>query len=326
MAVRYTANVFLDNSNNCIYVNSYKKKTLEANTDVQKFQKNAEAFRKSVKELNKYSSKSSIKSKLVKQIKGFVDSYNSMKESSGKVTDKELDKQLEKLDELLAENDKKLGKIGIKNDGGELEFDSEVFEETKGKAIDELFAGSDSFIRKVRKIMRGVEDSAEDAEFSLTERKISNTTQYSGWNIENAKPYTAIGEQVVKLKDYSKLMTGSAPLEESSKQAVSGCLKAFVEGCADFKDAKESELIKDLCKKNADKLNDVGISVDADGNAGFNELSGIDVDSKSFRNAYQYLFGGSAAFGKAITDVSKAVLSRIEDPKKTGASAVNAYV
>lgn len=326
MAVQYTANVFLDNNNNCIYVNSYKKKTLEANTDVQKFQKNAEAFRKSVKDLNKYSSKSSIKSKLVKQIKGFVDSYNSMKESSGKVTDKELGKQLEKLDGLLAENDKKLGKIGIKNDGGELEFDSEAFEEAKDKAIDELFAGSDSFIRKARKIMRGVEDSAEDAEFSLTERKISNTTQYSDWNIENAKPYTVIGGQVAKLKDYSKLMTGSVPLEESSKQAVSDCLKAFVDGCNGFKDAKESDLIKDLCKKNADKLNDVGISVDSDGNTGFNELSGIDVNSKSFRNAYQYLFGGSAAFGKAVIDVSKAVLSRMEDPKKTGASAVNAYV
>lgn len=346
MAVSYNTYELLDKiqNNNYHYVNFYKKKSIEANDDVKVLQKNITAFQKDVKKLTKYSPDKVVKSQLEKQIGKFVSSYNALKKNGDKVTDEEVNKQIAKLDKLFSDNAKDLSKIGLKEADGKLKFDSDVFEEAKDEVFEKLFTGKESLIRQANKILRKVDDGAQDAEFHVVEHKMTTDVEYNAYDYAVAYLMTNVGKTVSVLEQCSKLMTGADAMNEKSRELVSDCLTLFVSACDGVKSAKESGNVKKFCKDNEPKLAEVGIKVGEDGCPVLNVSSNgsmssdkmkeevkknintkMDMDIGAFMSAYKDLFGENNTFAESVMKECQSVFNSIIKPDKIGVSIIDAY-
>jgi len=117
MTIEFTREDLLKNisQNGYAYRNTHVKKVTEVNEDVEMFQGSMSAFKKPVKWLKKYSSGESSKTRLEKEIKSLLKTYNEMNQKADGIEDKDLQKQMSKLEKLFTDNSKALKKIGIDN-------------------------------------------------------------------------------------------------------------------------------------------------------------------------------------------------------------------
>lgn len=116
MAVELTQTELLNkiSQNDFSYRNIYLKNMVEVDEDVEKLQDNIDKFKKSAKWLKKYSAGASSPTRLAKEIKSLIKSYNDMNGNAGSITDKDIQKQMSKLSKLFSENDKNLKKSALK--------------------------------------------------------------------------------------------------------------------------------------------------------------------------------------------------------------------
>lgn len=322
-------------SNNGSYTTTSKKKVCELDTDVKALKEQIGDLSKNIKNLKNYSSESTIKSKVERHLKKIVKSYNELKKNSDKITDKELSKQLSKLEDLFSDNEKELKKIGLKKEDGKLKFDSDIFEDAEKEDIDKLFVGKKSFIRQLDKIMNNVSESADDAEYSTVERKVSKITHYSEEDRWLANAFAVTDGVVQVMNSYSKLVYEGSP-DSSNNDDIQGVLSdeelkkdlqlfskyAYNNEKISLDKSGNQEKIKKLCEEHKSDLENVGITVDENGVMSFVDKT-IDAN---FKNAFISLFGTNAEFGKEIQNCCKDGFDKIIDPKKLGVSIIDAYV
>ncbi|MDE7324058.1 MAG: hypothetical protein K2N73_15355, partial [Lachnospiraceae bacterium] len=105
MAVELTQTELLDkiSKNDFSYRNIYLKKITEADEDIEKLQDNIATFKKSAKWLRKYKAGASSETRLAKEIKSLVKSYNEMNENADAITDRDIQKQMSKLEKLFSD-------------------------------------------------------------------------------------------------------------------------------------------------------------------------------------------------------------------------------
>ena len=335
-------------SNNGSYTTTSKKKVCELDTDVKALKEQISDLKKNVKSLKNYSSESTIKSKVERNLKKIVKSYNELKKNSGKIADEELNKQLSKLDDLFSDNEKELKKIGLKKEDGKLKFDSDIFEDAEKEDIDKLFVGKKSFIRQLDKIMNTVSERADDAEYSTVERKVSKITHYSEDDRLLANAFAVTDGVVQVMNSYSKLMY-EGTLDSSDKDGIEGILSeeelkkdlqlfsqyAYQNKWISLDKSGSQEKIKELCEKYEEDLKKVGITFNENGDMEFSDIT-IDgngtTDSDdttikdNFKEAFISLFGTNAEFGKEIQNYCKDGFNKIIDPEKLGVSIIDSYV
>lgn len=314
------------------YTSVYSKKVVEANDDIQDLQKNIEEFRKSVKDLKKYTSGVTSKSRLEKQLKKLVDSYNGMKKTSGAVTDKDLCKKISKLEALMNGNEKALKKIGIEKSGDKLTLDKETLEDATDAELDSLFAGRDNFIDQVDKIMRDVDKDAADLEYETVIRKLSKTVKYDKDKVELVTSLNSMRNNVFGLQHFAETMT-SGSISESDQTAINTALEEFRQlynlnvidrGNMDVDNALDA--IKNLCMANEEQFNKIGISFNA--GDGKMEFSGNqNVSDADFEEAYLSLFSTDNAFsfGEAVSTQCQNVFYSVIKPNDIGVTIINEY-
>lgn len=330
MAIQYTPSELISkiSNNDFSYTNSYKKRVREADTDVEGFQKEIEEFRKDVRSLKNYSSGVTTKSKLQKQLNKLVKSYNSMQKAAGNVTDDEVKEQMTKLENLFADNEKDLKKIGLKKSSdGKLSFDEEVFEDAEDKDIDKLFAGKDSFINVANKMMRKVEKSADEAQYDMVERRISRTTRFDQQDILSAEEYLLADSVASTLAAYNdKVQSGTLDTvdKEENLNLDFNSLAAIYNIDPDDKSGQKAN-IQQLYKDNKDNLANVGLSFNAD-ETSMSYDKNVDMTTEQFKSAYQTLFGSDSEFAKGISEYSKNAFYSIINPEKLGVSIIDEQV
>lgn len=314
------------------YKSVYKKKTVEANEDVQNLRENIEKFRKNVKCLKKYTSGVTSKSRLEKQIKELVDSYNGIKKTSGSMTDKDLRKKLSKLDKLFGENEKALKKLGVKKLGNKLTFDREDLEDAENAEIDGLFVGRDSFISNVDKIMRGIDRDTEDLEYETVVRDFSKTVKYDKDKIDLVTSLNALRNNISQLQFFSGVIaSGNGSVEDENM--INTALKAFQElynqnviDKSNMDEGNALNAIKELGAANEAQLNRVGFSFHTDN--GRLEFSGNqNILDSDFAAAYLSLFPADdeASFGAAVSTQCQNVFYSVVKPNDIGVTIINQY-
>ena len=334
MAVQYTPIGIIQkiSQNNNTYTNSYKKKVREADADIEALQEDAEAFRKSVRALKRYSPGVTTKTRLEKQLKELAKSYNSMKKSAAGVTNEDVKKQLSELEDLFSENEKELKKIGLKKTDGKYEFDSDIFEEAEDKIIDSLLTGKDSFIRQADKIMSRVEAGADDAEYHYVERNISRTTRYEQEDMEVVALLTLAGEVTSVMKAYGgKIQAGT--LEDADKENIEQDLIYLGQAMYITDKNEESENLEklnQLCRDNENKLAQIGLKFDSE----YKKLTydeNTDMSSDAFKSAFYELFeksevSGEPAFWEKLSKYSRNVFNGIIKPETIGISIIDTQI
>ncbi|MCM1184178.1 MAG: hypothetical protein NC337_12470 [Roseburia sp.] len=314
------------------YTGSYSKRVVEADDDIQSLQKNIEEFRKSVKDLKKYTSGVTSKARLEKQLKKLADSYNDMKKTSGSVTDKELCKKLSKLDELISGNERALKKIGIEKSGDKLTLDKEALEDATDAELDSLFSGRDSFIDKIDKVMRDVDKDAANLEYETVTRRISRTVKYDKDKVDLVTSLNSLRNTVFGLQHFADVMV-SGSMSENDRTAMNAALEEFrqlynlnVEDRESLDEGDALKTIKTLCMTNEEQLNRIGLSFNpGDGRM---EFSGNgDVSDADFKAAYLSLFSeeNDASFGAAVTAQCQNVFYSVIKPNDIGVTIINEY-
>lgn len=124
------------------------------------------------------------RSKIVKQIQGFVDDYNTMRNSMEKLGGQVRQIYIQQLDKQVTKNAKALEEIGITQDkDGRLSVKSSTLKEADLEKIKALFGTTDSFANKVSDISNGVEKNAREnlyeLKFSSYSSGYSKTGSYS---------------------------------------------------------------------------------------------------------------------------------------------------
>lgn len=334
MAVQYTIDQLCSKiSGSYSYTNAYTKKVREADVNVQDLQGNIEEFRKAVRNLRKYSSGVTTKSKLEKYLKDFVESYNDLKKTSGSITDEDLNKELSKLDELIGDNEKALKKIGIKKSDDELTFDEEIFEEIEDDDyIDNLFIGKDSFINQVNKVMRNIEKRVDDSEYETVTKKVSKTTKYDKEKVDLVTSLNSLNSTVSLLKRFNGKVS-SESTSEAEKDTINTAIEQFKDlynlNVIDRSAADESgnlNNIRILCEANEEQLSAMEIAFNTDD--GKMQISDNDLNfsSEDFKEAYSALFGEDASFGTSISEYCQEIFHSILNPEKIGVTIIDQYV
>lgn len=328
MAVQYTQMDLLNKiaQNNYSYKNSYVKKVTEVDENVGNLQDNMSTFKKSMKWLKKYSSGATSKTRLEKELNSLIKSYNEMDKNADSITDKDIQKQMTKLEELFSENAKNFKKIGIEKVNGKYTLDSSKFEDADDKALDALFIGHDSFIGKADKILRKVEASADDAHYSKVERKMTSVTNYDEVDVSLAAFMTLAQQTKSAMSEYNaSVQSGSLPADV--RNAIETDLRYFAISAYKTYDEESGNLEKlnQLCRDNEEKLNKVGIYFDNDYKT-MSYVSGVDMDTADFKDAYDELFGGNAEFGKKVQEYTGNVFNSIVKPDKIGVSVIDITV
>lgn len=124
------------------------------------------------------------RSKIEKQIEGFVEDYNTMRKSMEKLGGQVRQIYIQQLDKQVTKNAKALEEIGItQNKDGTLSVKSSTLKEADIEKIKALFGTTDSFANKVSDISNGVEKNARDnlyeLKFSSYSSGYSKTGSYS---------------------------------------------------------------------------------------------------------------------------------------------------
>lgn len=352
MAIQYTASDFLNklSQNNYSYTNTYKKKVCEQNKDVETLQVDVTGLKKTMKALGKYknvsldSGKNKVKiyykktavestgsrTRLEKQFKNLVKTYNAMNKDAEKISDPELEKQMDKLEKLFKENEKDLKKIGVKKKGSKYEFDSEVFADADGKVLDRLLNGKDSFVKQADKIMRNIDMHLEDMQYSIVERNLMKTTKYDKDEMNLATAFVMAKESVEKLGSLSDNVSESEPLSEDQKKDIRNnvySILSLYEKANRF-DSEDCKNLKALFEdpETKSKLEKVGITVEngIDGEKTL-KYSEPDFNDSDVRNEYINLFGKGSEFVKKITDCCNDGYHNIVKPENIGVSIVDTY-
>ena len=316
MNISYSASDLYNkkSSNGNSYISSYRKNVREANLDVQNFQKEIESFRKSVRKLKNFDSDTVTSNKLEKYLKNFTESYNKLRDSGEEITDKELSKTLSDVDEFLKENKKSLKKLGLKESNGKWEFDEKVLEETKESDLNKIFEGKDSLFKKLDKLMRTMEEKAEEEEFQLVSRKFYTVTKYSEeemWQGSTARKVQGVIEELQELN--IKVQNYDAAIGNDTQEIKEG-LGAFVWGYNDMlTKATDSAskytnymIEKTKAAETVDNFSKFGITVRDDGTLEYYSDAIID---DTFKEGYAALFGENAAYGNLIKQYAKDIFN-----------------
>lgn len=332
MAIQYTATDFLNklSANNFSYTNSYKKKVREANTDVETLQEDIIKLKKTVKSLGKYSEGVTSKTRLEKQLESLVKTYNSMDKDTGKISNDELAKQMDKFDKLFSENEKSLKKVGLKKSDGKLEFDSEVFEDAEDKFISKLFEGKDSFIKQADKLIRRIEECADNAQYSMVERTFGSTIRYGTEEMQLAHSFVLAKETTRILAICGGLMEMGALTEEYEEELKTdlGIFSGYVYNNANYYEDENYDKLQALCEDKKEELSKIGLTFNENLD-GKNEMmydDTIDIDSAEFQEAYISLFGNNSEFVNNITDCCSNGFDSVLNTEKIGVSIVDEYV
>lgn len=330
MAVEFTREDLLKNisQNGYSYRNTHVKKVTEVNEDVEKLQDSMSSFKRSVKWLKKYSSGESSKTRLEKELKSLLKAYNEMDQNADSVTDKDVKKQLEKLEKLFTDNSRALKKIGIDKKNGKYTLNSKTLEDADGKDLNALFAGHDSFMSNVDRVLRKVEDSADDAHYSRVNRKITNVTNYDEASVTLAGFMTLAQQTQSVISQYNNIVQSGNLSAEDEKNIKSDLMYFAVSAYKTYSGKEETgslEQLNKLCKDNEEKLNKLGITFDAD----YSKMSfaaDTDLETAEFKQAYDELFGENAEFGKKVSEYTLNVFNGIIKPDKIGVSIIDMSV
>ncbi len=321
MAIQYNASRFLEMINDGYkYTTHYQKKVRETNTEVEELEDKLTDFRKSVRKLNSYSSKGTTNEKLEKQLKEFVETYNSVKEGSEEITDKKLSKSLKKMESLIKENKKELKKLGIReNTKGEIIFDEEKFEEVKQKDIEKLFEGKDSFVCSIFRLTKTIQKQAEDARYAIVNRRFSSQIPFENEKVELATDALDITVGITKCESMNALIE-SGTLTDEQKSVIQSNLTSFV---SDYNTligyGAEDTSIKSIIEKTAtykNELSTIGITIDESSNSlAYTQTTSVDA------NVYNALFGdASNSYGNMLTQYAHKIYTSALDTDAHGIS------
>ncbi len=330
MTIEFTREDLLKNisQNGYAYRNTHVKKVTEVNEDVEMFQGSMSAFKKPVKWLKKYSSGESSKTRLEKEIKSLLKTYNEMNQKADGIEDKDLQKQMSKLEKLFTDNSEALKKIGIDKENGKYKLNSDTLKDADEKDINALLVGHESFMSSVDRVLRKVEYSADDAHYSRVNRKITNVTNYDKASVTLAGFMTLAQQTQSVISQYNNVVQ-SGNLSADDEKNIKTDLMYFAVSVYKTYSGKEEtgslEQLNKLCKDNEDKLNKLGITFDAD----YSKLSfaeDTDLETAQFRQAYDELFGENAEFGKKVSEYTLNVFNGIIKPDKIGVSIIDMSV
>lgn len=133
------------------------------------------------------------KNKLVKEIEGFVDDYNTMRKSMGNIGGQVRQVYIQQLDKQVNKQEKTLAEIGIsKGKDGILSVKSSVLKESDLEKIKLLFGTVDSFADNIGNISNAVEKNARD---NLYELKFSSYSSNYSRNGSYRDSYSSIGKR-----------------------------------------------------------------------------------------------------------------------------------
>lgn len=319
MAIQYNASSFLEMINDGYkYTTHYQKNVREINTEVEELEDKLTDFRKSVRKLNSYSSKSTTNEKLEKQLKEFVETYNSVKDGSVEITDKKLSKSFKKMEQLVEEHKKELKKLGIReNTKGEIIFDEEKFEEVKPKDIEKLFEGKDSFARNLFRLTKTIQKLAEEAKYDIVNRRFSSQIPFESEKVAVATDALDLTVGITKCESMNALIESGA-LTEEQKASVKSNLTLFV---GDYNTligyGAGDTNIKAIIEKTAtykNELSKIGITIDESSNS----LIYDNTTDINF-NAYSTLFGdASNSYGNVLTQYAHKIYTTALDTDSHG--------
>lgn len=162
---------------------SYYKTVREADTNVETLQEDMETFRKRVRRLRNIDAGTVSSEQLKERITNLLESYNTVLEDSGSLTDEdkneELSECLEELDDIFTENADELKELGIKKGEDGWELNEDTFDDLETDELDDivttLFNGKDSFINKANLQLRYIDRAAKDAQYTKKTRKFYTT-------------------------------------------------------------------------------------------------------------------------------------------------------
>lgn len=321
MAIQYNASSFLGMINDGYkYMTHYQKNVREVNTDVEELEDKLTDFRKSVRKLNTYSSKSTTNENLEKQLKEFVETYNSVKDGSEEITDKKLSKSFKKMELLIEDHKKELKNLGIReNTKGEIIFDEEKFEEVKIKDIEKLFEGKDSFVRNIFRLTKTIQKQAEEAKYDIVNRRFSSQIPFESEKVALATDALDITVGITKCESMNTLIE-SGTLTDEQKAVAQSNLTTFV---GDYNTllgyGAEDTNIKAIIEKTVtykNELSTIGITIDESSNRlTYTETDSIDA------NAYNALFGdASNSYGNVLAQYAHKIYTAALDTDSHGIS------
>lgn len=313
------------------YTSTYKKRLIKPDTDVQNVQDNIEQFRSAIRDLRKYGDGFTTKTKLERQLKKFIKSYNDMKKNSESISKETLNQDFSELDALIKDNEKAFKKIGIKISDNKLTFDEDIFEKAEDDAFDELFIGKNSFINQVNKLMRRVEKNADDAEYDVVERNVSRTIRYDKDKVDLVASLnvfdgtvSSLTEKAEKVKDGTMEAADTGVIKEYLSQFCD-YYNVNVINRSDVDTSNNLEKIKNLCEENESALSLVGITFGAeDGKMTFTDS--VNFADSQFKDAYLSLFGDNADFRNSISVYCKNIFQAVINPDKFGVTIKDASI
>lgn len=327
MTIQYSSSDLIKKiaGNNYSYTYSSVKKVTEADANVKKLQDKAEAFKKKVKTLNRYTSGSISKDLLSNQVEDLVKTYNDMKNSSSAVTDKDVQKQITKLEKLFSDNEKNLKKIGVTNVNGKYSFSSDTFEDASDKIINTLFVGHDSFIGKANKIMNKIEETADDAQYIVSEYKINHTHTYKDTDIVQAASTALAGQTASSIKAYNRIVQSGSDIPANFQESMDLFLTEFAKSVYRTDSTNDNENIdrlNQLCLDHEEELAKLGLTFDGDyKNMRYDT---VDATTSDFQSTLNDLFGENATFGNTVSEYCKNIFNDIVQPDKIGVSILDA--
>lgn len=177
---------FLKRGENALFGTEESKKEeskTEANTTEESQTEKSKAEDKVTENASENSAETQ-RSKIEKQIEGFVEDYNTMRNSMEKLGGQVRQIYIQQLNKQVTKNAKALEEIGITQDkDGRLSVKSSTLKEADLEKIKALFGTTDSFANKVSDISNGVEKNARDnlyeLKFSSYSSGYSKTGSYS---------------------------------------------------------------------------------------------------------------------------------------------------
>lgn len=327
MTIEYTPLELIDkiSKSNFSYSSSYVKKVTESDAHIEKLQEKADAFRKNLKAVKRYSPGGISRDLLETQMTDLLKSYNDMEKSANSVTDKDVQKQLSKLKKLFSDKESELKKIGIEKVNGQYVLDTKTFGNASDKAINAVFVGHDSFIGKTDKIMRKVDETTDDAQYNTVEYKINRKKTYQETDIALAGNMSVSDYAASTLTQINNLVQTDNIVNNNLEGSVQTLLQTFAAFSYSTASAAQNEnaaKLNQLLLDNKDKLADVGLTFDsAQEKLLFDQNT--DMTTTAFKTAYNELFGKNAAFVKEVSTICNNTFNEIIQPDKIGVSIID---
>ncbi|GFI21444.1 hypothetical protein IMSAGC011_00214 [Lachnospiraceae bacterium] len=314
--------------NDFSYTSSYVKKITETDTDIQKLQDSEDSFRKKLKMLKSYSPGGTSKDMVEKRLEDFIKSYNDLEKDSASITDPNVKKQVSKLKKLFSEHEKDLRKVGITKEKGKYSLNYKIFKNAKDKSIDQLLVGHDSFIGKADKIMRKLEETTDNAEYSIVEHKITQTTEYKENDVLLATKVTLAGSILSALQKNNSLVQSSVISNPTFQEDIKKSLTSFADFIYNTNNTDHVETIgklNQLCLDHKEELSKIGLTFDSE-NKKMRFDDTIDLTTNDFTSNFNTLFGENAVFGTTAAQDCKKIIHDLLQPEKIGVSIIDQQI